>query len=147
MLQNPAWWATWLVCTLNLTCSISSRAIFILLQGWKITLCTNVNSKQMRYRTPYRLFLSNMYSGKFVPSSLTRSLVCSACKNTLGTHSSSSSSIRSIRALFLVFLMDCVSNSILRSHFSSTAVTSIFTRSLQKSRAFPNLVSHLQLPP
>ena len=59
---------------------------------------------------------------------LTRTLVCSACKNTLGTHSSSSYSALSIRALFLDFLTDCVSSSILRSHFSSTAVTSILTR-------------------
>lgn len=68
---------------------------------------------------------------KLVSTPLTLTLFCSVCKNIFGTHSSSSSSARSIRVLFLFFLIDCVNSSILRSHFSSTAVTSILTRSLQ----------------
>lgn len=74
---------------------------------------------------------SCLKSKQLVSASLTLTLFCSVCKNTFGTHSSSSSSARSIRVLFLFFFIDCVKSSILRSHFSSTAVTSILTRSLQ----------------
>ena len=68
---------------------------------------------------------------QLVSTPLTLTLFCSVCKNIFETHSSSSSSARSIRVLFLFFLIDCVNSSILRSHFSSTAVTSILTRSLK----------------
>lgn len=74
---------------------------------------------------------SCLKSKQLVPTPLTLTLFCSVCKNIFGTHSSSSSSARSIRVLFLFFFIDCVKSSILRSHFSSTAVTSILTRSLQ----------------
>ena len=74
---------------------------------------------------------SCLKSKQLVSTPLTLTLFCSVCKNIFGTHSSSSSSARSIRVLFLFFFIDCVNSSILRSHFSSTAVTSILTRSLK----------------
>ena len=94
----PAWWATWLVCRLNLACSISSRVIFI-------TFCTKVNSKQMRYRSPDGLLFS--YSGKFIPSSLTQSMGVSIATNMSGLECSLSSLICSISALCIVFGVLC----------------------------------------